>query len=131
MNQHHAMKGVIPQAVVERPSGGDLAVNPQTGQLLTAEEALMPYEVIDELIWRIEAHGMDASELKRMVWSWERTHGKLEPTQKAAWVNKFFRRMQASVFKWWVAPPMLLVDADGTLAKSAYHPVITAMKTLY
>jgi NAD+ synthetase len=131
MNQHHAMKGVIPQAVVERPSGGDLAVNPQTGQLLTAEEALMPYEVIDELIWRIEAHGMDASELKRMVWSWECTHGKLEPTQKSAWVNKFFRRMQASVFKWWVAPPMLLVDADGTLAKSAYHPVITAMKTLY
>jgi NAD+ synthetase len=123
--------GVIPQAVVERPSGADLAVNPQTGQLLTAEEALMPYEVIDELIWRIEAHGMDASELKRMVWSWERTHGKLEPTQKSAWVNKFFRRMQASVFKWWVAPPMLLVDADGTLAKSAYHPVITAMKTLY
>ncbi len=131
MNQHHAVKGVIPQAVVERPSGADLAVNPQTGQLLTAEEALMPYEVIDELIWRIEAHGMGASELKRMVWSWERTHGKLEPTQKAAWVGKFFRRMQASVFKWWVAPPMLLVDADGSLAKSAYHPVITAMKTLY
>jgi NAD+ synthetase len=123
--------GVIPQAVVERPSGADLAVNPQTGQLLTAEEALMPYEVIDELIWRIEAHGMDAARLSTLLWSWERTHGKLEPTQKAAWVGKFFRRMQASVFKWWVAPPMLLVDADGTLAKSAYHPVITAMKTLY
>jgi NAD+ synthetase len=131
MNQHHAMKGVIPQAVVERPSGGDLAVNPQTGQLLTAEEALMPYEVIDELIWRIEAHGMDASELKRMVWSWELKHGVLTEEQKSAWVNKFFKRMQASVFKWWVAPPMLLVDADGSLAKSAYHPVITAMKTLY
>jgi NAD+ synthetase len=123
--------GVIPQAVVERPSGADLAVNPQTGQLLTAEEALMPYEVIDELIWRIEAHGMDAARLSTLLWSWERTHGKLERTQKSAWVNKFFRRMQASVFKWWVAPPMLLVDADGTLAKSAYHPVITAMKTLY
>jgi NAD+ synthetase len=123
--------GVIPQAVVERPSGADLAVNPQTGQLLTAEEALMPYEVIDELIWRIEAHGMDAARLSTLLWSWERTHGRLEPTQKAAWVGKFFRRMQASVFKWWVAPPMLLVDANGTLAKSAYHPVITAMKTLY
>jgi NAD+ synthetase len=131
MNEHHAVKDVIPQAVVERPSGADLAVNPETGKLLTAEEALMPYEVIDELIWRIEAHGMDAQELKGIVWSWEVKNGVLSAEQKSAWVAKFFKRMQASVFKWWVAPPILIVDGDGTLAKSAYHHVITANKTMY
>jgi NAD+ synthase (glutamine-hydrolysing) len=130
MNEHHTVSNVIPQAVVERPSGADLAVNPETGQLLTAEEALMPYEVIDELIWRIEAHGMDASQLQAIPWSWELKNGVLSSDQKSAWVAKFFKRMQASVFKWWVAPPILIVDGDGTLAKSAYHPIITANQTL-
>jgi NAD+ synthetase len=131
MNEHHAVPNVIPQAVVERPSGADLAVNPETGKLLTAEEALMPYEVIDELIWRIEAHGMDASQLQAIPWSWELKNGVLSSEQKSAWVAKFFKRMQASVFKWWVAPPILIVDGDGTLAKSAYHHVITANQTVY
>ena len=131
LNTHHATPNVIPKAVVERPSGADLAVNPQTGKLLTAEEALMPYEVIDELIWRIEAHGLDAAQLQGMAWSWELKNGVLSDEQKSAWVSKFFKRMQASVFKWWVAPPILMVDGDGTLAKSAYHPVITANQTVY
>ncbi len=131
LNTHHTTKNVIPEAVVERPSGADLAVNPETGKLLTAEEALMPYEVIDELIWRIEAHGMEAKALEGIVWSWELKNGVLGDEQKSAWVSKFFKRMQTSVFKWWVAPPMLIVDGNGTLAKSAYHHVITTNRTVY
>ncbi len=129
MNQQFG--GIIPHNVVERPSGADLAINPETGKLLTAEEALMPYEVIDELIWRIEAHGASADDLKTLTWSWTPTEGSLSPAQKSAWVDKFFQRMQASVFKWWIAPPILIVEGEGTLAKSAYHHVITARGTRY
>jgi NAD+ synthase (glutamine-hydrolysing) len=137
MNTHRTIKtiktiqNVIPQGVVERPSGADLAMNPETGKLLTAEEALMPYEVIDEIIWRIEAHAFDSQALLRHTWSWEHQHGTLDTAQKQEWIQKFFRRMQASVFKWWVAPPILIVDGDGTLAKSAYHHTITANRTVY
>ncbi len=131
MNTHRTIQNVIPQGVVERPSGADLAVNPETGELLTAEEALMPYEVIDEIIWRIEAHAFDSQALLQHTWSWEHQHGILETAQKEAWIQKFFQRMQASVFKWWVAPPILIVDGDGTLAKSAYHHTITANQTKY
>jgi NAD+ synthase (glutamine-hydrolysing) len=131
LNVHHTRFRVIPEAVVERPSGADLAMNPETGKLLTAEEALMPYEVIDELIWRVEAHGISKEDLITLPWSWEKRNGKLSQEQKGEWVTTFFRRMQASAFKWWIAPPTLLVDVEGSLVKSAYHHTITANGTPY
>jgi len=37
-------KNVIPIAVILKPPGAELAINPETGETLKAEEALMPYE---------------------------------------------------------------------------------------
>jgi NAD+ synthase (glutamine-hydrolysing) len=131
LNRNHALFRVIPEAVVERPSGADLAMNPETGQLLTAEEALMPYEFIDEIIWRIEAHGASLATLMATPLSWESQNGTLAPEAKERWLHRFFQRMQAASFKWFISPPTLLVDVEGSLVKSAYHHTITARRTRY
>jgi hypothetical protein len=36
--------------------------------------------------------------------------------------------MNAALFKWWVAPPVILVAGNGSLTKTEYHHPITAGK---
>ncbi len=116
----------IPPSVITRAPGADLAVNPATGKLLTAEEALMPYGFADEVIFRLESMRQAPTTLATTPFWWEERNGTLDPAIKAAWLTKFFARLQNSVFKWWIAPPVLLVDGDGSLAKTDYHHPIVA-----
>ena len=124
LNNHGKTKNAMPVSLIERPSGADLAVNPQTGDLLTAEEALMPYVFLDEIIWRIEVLQQAFEDQLITVFEYEQTHP-LSFDEKRAWLEKFYQRMQFAVFKWQLSPPILIVDGYGSLAKTAYrHPVL-------
>lgn len=126
MNAHRAVKDALPLAVIERPSGADLAVDPATGELVKAEDALMPYEFADEIIWRIEALHQSQAEMEGETFQWERRYG-VSPEQKRAWLEKFFRRMATSVFKWWVSPPVIIVEGYGSITKTDYHhPILSS-----
>ena len=54
MNKNRPVKNAIPEAIILKPPGAELAIDPKTGETLKAEDALMPYEFLDEVIWRIE-----------------------------------------------------------------------------
>jgi NAD+ synthase (glutamine-hydrolysing) len=124
LNTHGKTPNALPISIIERPSGADLAVNPTTGKLLTAEEALMPYTFLDEIIWRVEVLQQSFETLLLEVFEYEHQHP-LTLLQKRAWLEKFYQRMQFAVFKWQVSPPILLVDGRGALAKTAYrHPIL-------
>lgn len=129
LNQNRQEKGCIPQAVIQKPSGADLCVNPETGQLVTAEEALMPYEFADEIIWRIEALHQCKGEMMQARFQWEERHAlplAQMQAQKQIWLDKFYARMARAVFKWWIAPPIIIVEGNGSIAKTDYHHPITA-----
>jgi NAD+ synthase (glutamine-hydrolysing) len=118
-------KGVLPESVIAKPSGADLKVDAATGKLVTAEEDLMPYEFADEIIWRIETLKQGLEDMLAIRFQYEETHA-LSPAQKAEWLKKFFDRMAKAVFKWFVCPPILIVEGNGSIAKTDYHHPIVA-----
>jgi NAD+ synthetase len=121
---------VLPERILARPSGADLKRDPATGRLVTAEEELMPYAFADEIIWRLETLGQSPAEMQAAIFQYERQQAALgealPPAQKAEWLRRFFDRMGKAVFKWFVAPPILIVEGNGSLAKSDYHHPIVA-----
>lgn len=124
LNTHGKTPDALPVSIIDRPSGADLAINPATGALLTAEEALMPYAFLDEIIWRIEVLQQPFEAQLVAVFEYEQTNP-LSFEEKRAWLEKFYQRMQFAVFKWQISPPILMVDGEGTLAKTAYrHPIL-------
>jgi NAD+ synthase (glutamine-hydrolysing) len=136
MNKHRAscnpvlksglpVLSIMPENIISKPSGADLKVDPQTGQLVTAEQELMPYEFADEIIWRLEALHQSQTEMLSESFQYEQRYP-LEPGQKALWLEIFFQRMSRAVFKWFVAPPILIVEGNGSIAKSDYHHPIVA-----
>ena len=131
LNTQARLKGAvepIPEAILTKPSGAELAIDPKTGKHLTAEDALMPYEFADELIWRVETHHATPSQLLAMTLTYESRYS-LTPEQKQVWIEKFFTRVERAAFKWWVAPPMIIVDGSGSLAHSDYkHPVTAKIR---
>ncbi|MFM7389837.1 MAG: NAD(+) synthase [Vampirovibrionales bacterium] len=124
LNSHGKTPNAIPEAVITRPSGADLAVDPNTGKLLTAEDALMPYVVSDEIIWRLEVLKQSATAIAEAPWYYEQAIAPLTVDQKEAWVRLFFQRMERSVFKWHIAPPVLICDSHGGITHQQYqHPI--------
>lgn len=125
LNAHRPVKNALPESVITKPSGADLKVNPQTGALVTAEEDLMPYEFADEVIWRIEALHQDYAAMLEAPFQYEQKHG-ISREQKALWLGRFFDRMSKAVFKWFISPPILIMEGNGSIAKSDYHHPIVA-----
>lgn len=117
----------IPCAVIEKPSGAELAVDPNTGNTLTAEEALMPYEFLDEVIWRLERFHQSKAEMMAVNFVYDVQHS-VSPSQKEEWLDRFFTRMSRAVFKWRVAPPTIIVEGAGSIANSDYRHPITASR---
>lgn len=116
----------IPVSIIDRPSGADLAINPQTGDTVKAEEALMPYLFADEVIWRIETLGQSPTAMLGERFVYEDQHGPLDDATKRHWLDKFYKHLETGVFKWWLAPPMVLLDQVSSLGKSTYHHPLVA-----
>ena len=129
MNKNRTVKNVIPENIIQKPPGAELAIDPKTGKTLIAEDALMPYEFMDEIIWRIENKQEKYDEMLNAQFLYEKkVHVSCE--QKKEWLDKFFRRMSTAHYKWSILPPAILVDAHS-INKSDYAQPITSSHINY
>lgn len=120
---------VIPEAIILKPPGAELAINPETGELLKAEEALMPYEFLDEVIWRIENKHESYHDMVNSTFLYETKH-KVSPEKKKTWLDKFYKRMAGALYKWTILPPSVIVEGRS-INKSDYRQPITSGKIDY
>ncbi|MCQ2740132.1 MAG: NAD(+) synthase [bacterium] len=124
LNKNRVQKNTIPEAVIAKPPGAELAIDPKTGKPLVAEDALMPYEFLDEVIWRIENNNETYNSMLKSDFVYEKTHN-VSKEQKEAWLNKFYKRMSSALFKWSLLPPSVIVDGHS-INKSDYKQPITS-----
>lgn len=125
----NVIENAIPEAVILKPPGAELAINPKTGETLKAEEALMPYEFLDEVIWRIENKHESYNDMIYDKFLYERKHP-LDLEQKKAWLDKFYQRMSKALYKWYILPPSVIVEGRS-INKSDYRQPITSGKIDY
>ncbi len=129
LNKNRLVKNAIPDAVLTKPPGAELAIDPNTGKPLLAEDALMPYEFLDEVIWRLENLHQCKEEMLSETFLYEAKHNVPKAT-KIAWLDKFFKRMQTALFKWSIMPPAPIVDARS-INKTEYNQPITSKLKFY
>ena len=129
LNENRAQKNTIPQSVINKKPGAELAINSETGEPLTAEDALMPYEFLDEIIWRIENKKENYYDMLNTKFLYEK-HKNLPKEQKIEWLDKFYRRMSNALYKWSIMPPSIIVDSRS-INKHDYKQPITSSKINY
>lgn len=129
LNKNRTVKNAIPEAVILKPPGAELAINPETGEHLKAEEALMPYEFMDEVIWRIENKHESYHDMINSTFLYE-TKEKVTPEEKIAWLDKFYKRMSGALYKWSILPPSVIVEGRS-INKNDYKQPITSGKIDY
>lgn len=129
LNKNRDKKDAIPEAVILKPPGAELAINPETGELLKAEEALMPYEFLDEVIWRIENKHESYNDMVNSTFLYETKHS-VSLELKKQWLDKFYKRMSGALYKWSILPPSVIVEGRS-INKSDYRQPITSGKINY
>lgn len=130
MNENRSQKNAIPETIIAKRPGAELAINPKTGKPLLAEEALMPYEFLDEVIWRVENLRQTIGDMMVVEFLHEKHLNEigepLSPEKKLEWLQKFFKRMSTALYKWTIMPPSPIVDARS-INKSEYRqPIISS-----
>lgn len=123
-NVNRDTKNAIPEAIILKPPGAELAINPETGETLKAEEALMPYEFLDEVIWRIENKHESYNDMINSTFLYE-TKKEVPPETKKAWLDKFYKRMSTALYKWSILPPSVIVEGRS-INKGDYRQPITS-----
>lgn len=129
MNENREVKNAIPEAIILKKPGAELAIDPKTGKPLIAEDALMPYEFLDEIIWRIENKNESYKDLMEAEFVYEKKNN-ISKEQKTEWLDKFYRRMSTALYKWSILPPSVLVEARS-INKSDYRQPITSSRINY
>ena len=124
MNKNRDQKNAIPQNVLEKPPGAELKINPKTGKTVFAEEANMPYEFLDEIIWEVERNGLGFDELMQHKFYYEKNHS-LSIEQKEEWIRKFYWKMHCAVYKWHIIPPMVITDKNSISSVEFDNPIIS------
>ncbi len=125
MNKNREIKNVIPESVILKRPGAELAIDPKTGKPLIAEDALMPYEFMDEVIWRIENKHESYKEMFETEFLYEKEHN-ISLEQKTEWLDKFYRRMSTALYKWSILPPSVIVDARSINKNDYRHPITSS-----
>lgn len=125
MNKNGEQKNVIPLSIIEKRPGAELAINPKTGKPLLAEEALMPYEFLDEVIWRVENLNQSINDMVDVEFVYEKEN-ELSPNNKIEWLEKFFRRMSTAMYKWSIMPPAPIVDTHSINKTEFHQPIVTS-----
>ncbi len=129
LNKNREEKNAIPEAIILKKPGAELAIDPKTGKPLIAEDALMPYEFLDEIIWRVENKNEGYQDLLNTKFVYE-THNPVTTEQKTEWIDKFFRRMSTALYKWSILPPSVIVESRS-INKYDYRQPITSSKINY
>lgn len=129
MNANREDKNAIPEAIILKKPGAELAIDPKTGKPLIAEDALMPYEFLDEIIWRVENKNEGYHDLLETEFVYEK-HNKVSKEQKIEWLDKFFRRMSTALYKWSILPPSVIVESRS-INKYDYRQPITSSRINY
>lgn len=129
LNENRAVKNAIPEAIILKKPGAELAIDPKTGKPLIAEDALMPYEFLDEVIWRIENKKECYFDMLNSEFLYEKKN-KVSKEEKTAWLDKFYRRMSTALYKWSILPPSIIVDSRS-INKFDYRQPITSSKINY
>ena len=129
LNKNREEKNAIPEAVILKKPGAELAIDPKTNKPLIAEDALMPYEFLDEIIWRIENKNETYNDFINTEFVYEK-HNEVTFEQKIEWLNKFYRRMSTALYKWSILPPSIIVEARS-INKCDYRQPITSSRINY
>lgn len=129
MNKNRTKKNVIPESIILKRPGAELAIDPNTGKTLCAEDALMPYEFLDEIIWRIENRQENYQTLMESEFIYEKKMN-VSKEQKQEWLDKFYRRMSSALYKGSIMPPATIVDSHS-INKIDYFQPITSGKVDY
>lgn len=129
LNENREEKNAIPEAIILKKPGAELAIDPKTGKPLIAEDALMPYEFLDEVIWRIENKNESYNDLLNVKFVYEQ-HNNVSKEQKTEWLNKFYKRMSTALYKWSILPPSVIVEARS-INKYDYRQPITSSRINY
>lgn len=129
LNANREERNAIPEAIILKKPGAELAIDPKTGKPLIAEDALMPYEFLDEVIWRVENKNEGYQDLLKTEFVYEK-HNDVSKEQKVEWLDKFFRRMSTALYKWSVLPPSVIVESRS-INKYDYRQPITSSRINY
>lgn len=124
MNKNREIKNAIPEAIIAKPPGAELAIDNKTGKALVAEDALMPYEFLDEVIWRIENKHESYTNMIGSKFLYEKGHD-LSKEQKTIWLDRFYKRMSSALYKWSILPPSVIVEGRS-INKGDYRQPITS-----
>ena len=89
----------------------------------------MPYEFLDEIIWRVENKNEGYNDLLETTFVYEK-HNQISKEQKIEWLDKFFRRMSTALYKWSILPPSVIVEARS-INKNDYRQPITSGRINY
>ncbi len=129
LNKNREVKDAIPEAIILKKPGAELAIDPKTGKPLIAEDALMPYEFLDEIIWRIENKKEHYYDMLNSEFLYEKKNS-ISQEQKQQWLDKFYRRMSTALYKWSILPPSVIVDSRS-INKYDYKQPITSSRINY
>lgn len=122
LNKNREVKNAIPDSIIQKRPGAELAIDPNTGKTLCAEDALMPYEFMDEIIWRIENKNESYNQILNSEFLYERNH-KITKEQKNEWLNKFYKRMSSALYKASIMPPFVIIDTQSINKNDYYQPI--------
>ena len=129
MNKNRPQKDAIPEVIIAKPPGAELAIDPKTGKPLVAEDALMPYQFMDEVIWRIESKRQGYKQILRSPFVYEKKN-QVDKKQKEIWLDRFYKRMSTALFKWSILPPSVIVEGSS-INKAEYKQPITSGRIDY
>ncbi len=124
MNENRPQKNTIPESIINKPPQAELAIDPKTGKTLLAEDALMPYEFLDEVIWRIENFNQSIDNMMKSKFLYEKKNI-LDEKTKLQWLNKFFRRLNTAIYKWYIIPPGPVIDGRSINKIEFRQPIIS------
>ena len=124
MNKNRKNKNAIPENILQKPPGAELAIDENTGKTLKAEDALMPYEFMDEVIWRIENLHQSIENMMQETFLYEKKNI-IDKETKRNWLEKFFRRMNSAIYKWYISAPSPIIDAHS-INSSEYRQAIVS-----
>lgn len=124
LNKNREEKNVIPESIILKRPGAELAIDPNTGKTLCAEDALMPYEFLDEIIWRIENKQESYKDLIQAEFIYEKKMN-ISKNQKQEWLDKFYRRMSFALYKGSIMPPFPIIDAHSINKNDYSQPIVS------